>query len=186
MNLTKDDLKDRVLSILEVVTRINIYKNNLEMILDGPVSTKMPELHFNQLLFDISRLLIIDISQLIKESKNECLNFYTLKKSLAMNPHRYVLDLTELDKHKGKLDLLIKYRDHKYAHSDPSKVLENIKFSEIYPLVDSVNNVFEDLCKHLVVDFNKSSYEKINETYNFHQYFYNALHSGDLKIYYRD
>lgn len=103
MNLTKDDLKQKMILISEVVSRINIYKNNLEMLLNGPVSTKMPKLHFDQLLFDISRLLIIGISQLIKESKNECLNFYTLKNSLAMNPHKYKLNLSELDKNKYKL-----------------------------------------------------------------------------------
>ena len=57
MYLTTEDLKQKLNHINDIVSRINIYKYNLEMILCGPLIIKMPPKHFEQLVFDICRLL---------------------------------------------------------------------------------------------------------------------------------
>lgn len=185
MNLTKEDLENKVKDLAEIVARINTYKYNIEGLKDQSIDVKMPEKHFKFIFFDFCRSLTIDIAQLVTDSNNDCLNFYKFKKRLSSYPFRHTLDLSKLEEIQPSFDKLIKIRSNKYAHYNP-KDIENFNFKDITVLIEVINSVFEDICKYLDIEIDESNYKTIKESYNIHQYFYNALHSSNLQISYKD
>ncbi len=185
MNLTREDLENKVDGLREIVSRINIYRYNLEGFINQSIVDKMPEKHFKAIYFDLCRSLAIDIAQLTKNSSNDCLNFYKFKSTLSGHPFRHTLDLSKLEQLKPSFNKIITFRDNKYAHHNINDI-ENFNLKDIHPLIEVINSIFEEICKYLEIEIDESNYKTLKESYNIHQYFYNALHSGDLKIYYRD
>ena len=170
MNLTREEIIERLHEMAEIITRVNVYKNNLFSFMNTDLNTRIPKHHYDLLVLDLYRFLVIDLNKLVFKSKNEKLNIFKLIEIIKLKPFSIDINIDWEEKFKELIEKLKTLRDKKFAHDDRVDKDENVKVGELMTLIMELNITFTEICKNfdIQVDFNS-----LPDDFNFLPYFMN-------------
>ncbi|MDM1547377.1 hypothetical protein HX096_05820 [Empedobacter falsenii] len=168
MNLTREDIIERLREVAEILGRVNIYINNILALNSSDLKDIMPEHQYKFIIYDYIRLLSIDINKLILDNRNEKLNFHKLINNLNNRPFNFELEIHWEGKFEKTIEQIKSLRDKKFAHFDFSNVNNEIDLTELSKLILDLNSTFNEICKKFDLDFDVTH---LHDSFNIYKYF---------------